>query len=149
MFVFLDLGYLTQDDDFQFHPFAWKFHNDMIFNSWLIPHSVNVPHFPHPLFSWGTLDRFQVLAITNITYAMNIVEQVFLWYDCAFFGYIPKGSTMFLEVDQFLVLWETVTLIYKIAIHVCTPTNSEEMFFLLHILLSMNCHLRFLPFWQV
>jgi len=28
MFVFLWLGYLTQDDIFQFHPFAYEFHKD-------------------------------------------------------------------------------------------------------------------------
>ena len=34
---------------------------------------------------------FCVLAIMNNA-AMNIVEQMFLWYECASFGYMPKSS---------------------------------------------------------
>ncbi|KAL6042874.1 hypothetical protein STEG23_007559 [Scotinomys teguina] len=39
----------------------------------------------------GHLGCFQVLAITNNA-AMNIVEHVSLWYDWAFFGYMPKSA---------------------------------------------------------
>jgi hypothetical protein len=31
MFVFLGLGYLTQNDIFKFHPFACKFHDAIAF----------------------------------------------------------------------------------------------------------------------
>ena len=37
------------------------------------------------------LGCFQVLAITNSA-AMNIVEQVLLWYDRASLGHIPKSG---------------------------------------------------------
>ncbi|KAL6062769.1 hypothetical protein STEG23_038109 [Scotinomys teguina] len=40
----------------------------------------------------GHLGCFQVLAITNNA-AMNIVEHVSLWYDWAFFGYMPKSGS--------------------------------------------------------
>ena len=46
--------------------------------------NVNVPHFSYPFFSC-----FQVLVIMNNA-VMNIVEQVFLWYYCTYFGYMPK-----------------------------------------------------------
>ena len=39
----------------------------------------------------GHLGCFQVLDITNNA-AMNIVEQMSLWYECASFGYIPKSG---------------------------------------------------------
>ncbi len=37
------------------------------------------------------LGCFQVLAITNNA-AMNKVEQMFLLYECAYFGYIPNSG---------------------------------------------------------
>ncbi|KAL6039427.1 hypothetical protein STEG23_013001, partial [Scotinomys teguina] len=39
----------------------------------------------------GHLGCFQVLAITNNA-AMNIVEHVSMWFDWAFFGYMPKSG---------------------------------------------------------
>ena len=39
----------------------------------------------------GHLGCFQVLAITNNA-AMNIVEQMLLYYDWASLGYIPKSG---------------------------------------------------------
>ena len=44
----------------------------------------------------GHLGCFQVLAITNSA-AMNIVEQMLLWYDRASLGYIPKRELLDLE----------------------------------------------------
>ena len=37
------------------------------------------------------LGGFQVLAITNNA-AMNITEQMSMWYDCVFFRYMPRGG---------------------------------------------------------
>ena len=42
-------------------------------------------------FIEGHLGCFQVLAITNCA-AMNIVEQMLLWYDSTPLGYIPKSG---------------------------------------------------------
>ena len=47
-------------------------------------HCVNVPDKEH-------LGCFQVLVMTNNA-TMNIVEHVFLWYDCASFWYIPQNG---------------------------------------------------------
>jgi hypothetical protein len=60
MFVFLALGYLTQDDLFQFHPFACIFHDVIVLNSWAKLPGVAVQHFLYPLFGWGTPMLFLV-----------------------------------------------------------------------------------------
>lgn len=48
-FVFLGLGFLTQDVCSSSHPFAYKFYH-IIFNSSLILYCVKVPHFLFPFF---------------------------------------------------------------------------------------------------
>jgi hypothetical protein len=45
----LSLGYLTQ-----FRAFAWKIHDVLIFNSWIVFHGINEPHFLYPFFGWET-----------------------------------------------------------------------------------------------
>jgi hypothetical protein len=45
MHVFWGLGYLTQNDILKFHPFAYKTHDVFGFNSWIVCHYVDVPHF--------------------------------------------------------------------------------------------------------
>ena len=60
------------------------------FYGWVILHCIIVPHFLYPFFCWGHLGCFQELAIMNNA-AMNIAEQMFLWYECATFGYMPKS----------------------------------------------------------
>ena len=50
MFVFLGLGYLTQNDILKFHSFACKFDDVIVFNSWIILYSVNV-YFLYPFYS--------------------------------------------------------------------------------------------------
>jgi len=52
MCVFLWLGYLTQDDIFQFHPFAYEFHKVIVFDSWVVFRSVGVPYFLYPFLFW-------------------------------------------------------------------------------------------------
>jgi len=90
MCVFLWLGYLTQDDMFQFPPFAYEFHKVIVFDSWVIFHCVDVPHFLYPFLSVeGHLGSFQLLAIINKA-AMNIVEHVSLLYVGTSFGYMLK-----------------------------------------------------------
>ena len=46
--------------------------------------------FIHSLVE-GHLGSFQVLVITNSD-AINITEQMSLWYDSAFFKYIPRSG---------------------------------------------------------
>jgi hypothetical protein len=48
------LGYLTQDDALQVHPFAREFYKFILFNSWVVLNCVNVPHFQCPFFCWRT-----------------------------------------------------------------------------------------------
>ena len=74
----------------KFHPFACEFHEDIVFNSWVVFHCVNVPHM-------GSL---QLLVILNID-EMSIVEHVSLLHVEASSGYMPRsgiagssGSTM-------------------------------------------------------
>jgi hypothetical protein len=38
------LGYLTQDDIHEFHTFACKIHDTLVFNSWIVFHCVDMPH---------------------------------------------------------------------------------------------------------
>jgi hypothetical protein len=92
MFVFLGLGYLTQNF-FKFHPIACKFHDVIAFNSWVIFHCINVPFFSFIHSSVeGHLGYFQFLTITNKA-AMNRVKQVSLWDGGASFAYIPRSGT--------------------------------------------------------
>ena len=60
MHVLWGLGYLTQDDILKFHPFACKIHDVLVFNSWIVFHCVDVPHFLYPFFSWGTCRRMKI-----------------------------------------------------------------------------------------
>ena len=46
--------------------------------------------FIHSLVE-GNLGGFQVLAITSNA-AMNLVEQLSSWYDCASFEYMPRSD---------------------------------------------------------
>jgi hypothetical protein len=48
MCVLLWLSYLTQDDNFKFHPFVWEFNEVIVFTSWVVFHWVNIPHFLYP-----------------------------------------------------------------------------------------------------
>lgn len=49
-FVFLGLGYLTQNN-FRLHPFTREFHHFFSLNSWIQFHCVHVPHFHYPFIS--------------------------------------------------------------------------------------------------
>ena len=53
MYAFLSLGYLIEHDIFYFHPFAYKLHDVIVFNSWVVVHCVNGPIFLNILkLSW-------------------------------------------------------------------------------------------------
>jgi hypothetical protein len=52
--VLLWLGYLTQDDILEFHVFAFKFYEVIVFNIWVALHCVSIPHFLYPFLCWGT-----------------------------------------------------------------------------------------------
>jgi hypothetical protein len=52
------LSYFTQDDIFKFHPYACGFHEVIVFDSWLVLHCVNVPHFLYPFLCWRTSGLF-------------------------------------------------------------------------------------------
>jgi len=52
MCVILWLGYLSQDDIFQVHPFAYEFHKVIVFDSWVIFHCVDVSHFQYQFLCW-------------------------------------------------------------------------------------------------
>jgi hypothetical protein len=84
-------SHYTQDD--LFYPFAYIFFfNDfLVFDSWLVFHHVNVPHFLYPCFSWGTSRLFHFLTFMNKA-AMNIVEQVSLWCGGVSFQYKPRSG---------------------------------------------------------
>ena len=88
MCVFLWLGYLTQDI-FQFHPFAYEFHEVIVFDSWVIFHCVDVHIFCIHSSVEGHLGSFQLLAIINKA-AMNIVEHGSFLYVGTSFGYMPR-----------------------------------------------------------
>ena len=91
MFVFLGLGYFTQDD---FFPSAIHFPTDFMMSLFFISESYSIVQI-HIFFthSWvaGHLGCFQVLTIMNNA-SMNIVEQISYRYECAYFGYMPKSG---------------------------------------------------------
>jgi len=88
MCVFLWFGYLTQDDIFQFHTFAYEFHKGIVFDSWVVFHCVDVPRFLYPLLCWRASGFFPASGYHKA--AMNIVEHVSLLFVGASFGYMPK-----------------------------------------------------------
>ena len=55
--LLLWLGYITQDDILQIHPFGQEFHK-FIVKSRVVLHCVNVPQFLYPFFCWGTSGLF-------------------------------------------------------------------------------------------
>ena len=59
--------------------FAYKFHDIIVFNSWVVFCCVNVPYYHYPFFSCGTLLCLKFLAISNKT--MYIVKTLSLKYD--------------------------------------------------------------------
>jgi hypothetical protein len=126
----------------KFHPFACEFHEDIVFNSWVVFHCVNVPHM-------GSL---QLLVILNID-EMSIVEHVSLLHVEASSGYMPRsviagssGSTLsnFLrnhQTDfqsgctslQFHQHWRSVPLSPYLCQHLLSPK-----FFILAILTAVR-----------
>ena len=74
---------------FYIRAFACKLH-DVIFNSCVIFHCLNVPHFLYSLFGWGHLGCIYVLILMSKS-AMNMVEQVSLLQDEVSIEYISKS----------------------------------------------------------
>ena len=113
---------------------SWHF-----FSLWVVFHCVNVSHFLFPSFVWGTSGCLQVLAIMKNA-VRNTVEQMFSFYECPSFGYMPKsgiaGSWGRLT-PNFLRNCHTD---FQSGLQVCTPTRNEGMFSLLHILSSISYH---------
>ena len=96
----------------------------------------------------GNLDCFQVLTITNNA-AMNIVEQMSLWYNWASFGYMYNSDIAGLEVGSFLIFWSTTILDSRVSVKVCTPTSSGGVFLFLHILSNISCQQYFWSYFSV
>jgi hypothetical protein len=48
---FLNLAYLTQYDDLQFHPFYSKQHNFTLYD-WVILHCIHMPHGFYSFICW-------------------------------------------------------------------------------------------------
>jgi len=69
--------------------FVYEYHKVTVFNTWVIFHCVDLPHFLYPFFCWSASGFFPASAIINKA-AMNIVEYVSLLYVGASFGYMPK-----------------------------------------------------------
>jgi hypothetical protein len=89
MHIILGLGYIIQDDFLKFHLFAFKIHDVLVFNSWVVFHSLDELHFLYLLFNWGTTKLFPVTIMNNA--AMNIVKQVTLWEVGESFVYMPRS----------------------------------------------------------
>jgi hypothetical protein len=58
LLIFLFFKYFLQNVIFsysvKFHTFAYGFHEVIVFNSWVVLHCVNEPHFLYPFLCWGT-----------------------------------------------------------------------------------------------
>lgn len=54
-------------------PFICKFHDIIVFNTWIILHFIIVPHFLHPFINWGTSKLFLVPDYYKQS-SMNTVE---------------------------------------------------------------------------
>ena len=81
----------------------------------VVLHCVYVPLFLYQFFGWGAFRLFPALAFTNNA-AMNIVKRMPLWDNWASFVYKKKVVLLGLEVDCFLIFWETDILISKVAV---------------------------------
>lgn len=103
MSVFLDLSYTIEDYAIQFHPFSCKLYDIFIFNSSIIFHCVDVPHFFFCYSVERRLGFFQFLGIANKA-AMNIVDQGPLGYSGAYFGIYPGVLYVGLGVVLFQIL---------------------------------------------
>ena len=106
---------------FYFCLFAYTFQY-IVFNFWAALHCVTIPHFLYTFFDWGISRWFHILAIMNNA-AMNIIEQMYVWYECASFGYMPKSGMNGLEVDWFPIFWEQAIVISKSG---CTCLYSHQ-----------------------
>ena len=62
----------------------------IVFNSWVVLHCVNVPHFLYHSSVEGHLGSFQLLAIIINKAALHIVEHVFLLPVGTSSGYMPR-----------------------------------------------------------
>jgi hypothetical protein len=75
MCVLLLLSYLTQDDILKFHPLACEFNEFIVFNTWVVLHCVNVPHFLYPFLCWGTSGLFPASS-----YRAIVIKTAWYWY---------------------------------------------------------------------
>jgi hypothetical protein len=71
--------------------FVQEFHKFIVFNSWVVLHCVNVPHFLYHSSVEGHLGSFQLLSIIKKA-AMNIAEHVSLLHVRASSGYMPRSG---------------------------------------------------------
>jgi hypothetical protein len=91
MSFWVSLSYLTQDGILKFCPsFACKAHDIFVFSSWIVFHCIDTPHFTYPLFSWGTSRLLPASGYFKA--AVNIVEQVSIWYNGPSFGYMLSSG---------------------------------------------------------
>ena len=62
-FIFLDLGYLAQYNLFQFHIFAFKFHDFISLYCLIVFHNIYVPYFYYPFCQ---LEDIEVVLISQL-----------------------------------------------------------------------------------
>ena len=133
---FFCLGYFSQDDIFQFHPMACELYKVIVFNFWVVLHSVTTFFCIHSSVE-GHLGSIQLLGIVNKA-AMNIVEHVPFLFVGICFGHMPRSRTA-----GFFLFSETPRLISKVDLPACSPKCNWRDFLFTHSLANICSHLHF------
>ena len=85
------------------------------------------------------LGCFQILAVTNNA-AMDIVQQMSLQYDWAYFGYMFKSVIARSWGRLILSFLRNHHTDFKSGVQICIPTSNGRVFSLLYILSSLSYH---------
>ena len=93
----------------------------------------------------GQLGRFQVLAIVNDATVNTRLQIALHWSDFVSFEYIPRNRITRSYGSVILNFWGTSILFFIMTITIYIPTNSEQVFPLLHnsptLLVVVNLYL--------